>query len=63
MKTYNAKFDCIIPCEILTTIEAENEEIAIQKILKNEFTNFRYKTKGNLYNITNIKLEESEIQP
>ena len=60
-KTYAVKFDCLIPCEITTVVEAESKEIAIQKIVENDFENFRYKTKGKMYNITNIDLNELNI--
>lgn len=60
-KTYVVKFDCLIPCEVTTVVEAESKEIAIQKIVENDFENFRYKTKGKMYNITNINLNELNI--
>lgn len=61
MKTYSVKFDCLIPCEIMTVVEAENFDEAFQKVYKNDFENFRYKTKGKMYNINNVKLNELKI--
>ena len=62
MKTYSVKFDCLIPCEITTVVEAENENEAYQKVIENEFENFMYKTKGKMYNIVDIRFEELKIQ-
>ena len=60
MKMYTVKFNCLMPCEIITVIEAETEEIAKLKIINNEFEGFRYKTSGKLYDIQDITLEKIE---
>lgn len=61
MKTYSVKFDCLMPCEITTVIEAENEDDLIKKIIDNDFEKFMYKTKGKMYNISNLKHSELKI--
>ena len=58
MKFYNVKFDCLMPCEITTIIEAENDDEIMQKIIDNEFENFMYKTKGKMYNMSNLSYSE-----
>lgn len=61
MKIYSVKFNCMIPCEIDTVIEAENVDDVVDKIMKNEFENFKYRTIGKMHDIGGIKLKELNI--
>ena len=60
-KTYAIKFDCLIPCEITTVVQGESVNEVYEKIQNNDFENFRYKTKGKMYNISNIEMNELNI--
>lgn len=61
MRTYSVKFDCLMPCEITTIVEAENFDEAFKKIYEFDFENFRYRTKGKMYNIDKVEVNELEI--
>lgn len=50
-----------MPCEITTVVEAENFDEAFKKIYESDFENFRYRTKGKMYNIDKVEVNELEI--
>lgn len=58
MKTYTVKFDCLIPCEVTTTINAENEKEAVETIIKQEYYYYKYRTTRDFQEIHNIQIEE-----
>ena len=61
MKTYNVTFDCLIPCEVTTMIEAKNKEEVIEKIVKQKYNQYRFITKGNFQQIHKVRVEETEL--
>lgn len=62
MKTYTVTFNCLIPCQVTTTITAKDQEELKQKIINNDFQQYRYKTIGKLHNINNVKIQEQETK-